>query len=32
MQKVVANPKVWRVDWLLLAIGALFVVLAVYVY
>ena len=32
MRTVVANPNVWRVDWLLLAIGALFVALAVYVY
>ena len=32
MRKVVADPRVWRVDWLLLAIGTLFVVLAVYVY
>ena len=32
MQRVVVNPKVWRVDCLLLAVGALFVVLAVFVY
>jgi len=32
MRKLVANPTVWRVDWLLLAIGALFLALAVYVY
>ena len=32
MRKAVANPNVWRVDWLLLAIGALFGALAVYVY
>ena len=31
MRKVVANPNVWRVDCLLLAIGALFVALAVFV-
>ena len=32
MGKVVASPNVWRVDCLLLAIGALFVALAVFVY
>ena len=32
MRKVVANPNVGRVDWLILAIGAVFVALAVYVY
>ena len=32
MRRVVANPTVWRVDVLLLAIGALFVALAVFVY
>ncbi len=32
MRKVVAKPNVSRVDWLLIAIGALFVALAVYVY
>lgn len=32
MSRVVANPNVGRVDWVLLAIGALFVALAVYVY
>jgi hypothetical protein len=32
MRKVVANPKVWRVDCLLLAVGALFAALALFVY
>ena len=32
MRKVVANPNVWRVDCLLLAVGALFAALALFVY
>lgn len=32
LRRVVANPTVWRVDCVLLAIGALFVALAVFVY
>lgn len=32
MRSVVANPDVWRVDCLLLVVGALFAALAVFVY
>ena len=32
MHKVVANPKVWRVDCVLLVVGGLFVALALLVY
>ena len=32
MRKVVASPNVWRVDCLLLAVGALFAALALFVY